>query len=77
MDDHIADRPEVREFRRALDELFAFLLDSGDPRTPEWERDRLQRLTTRRREATRTLRRAGLRVHYLGFGSVEISLDTD
>ncbi|TQC41644.1 hypothetical protein EEB14_53585 [Rhodococcus sp. WS4] len=73
MVEHIAARQDVREFRRALDELFAFLLTGDDPHTSELDHARLQRLTTQVREATATLRRGGLRVQYLGFGSVEIS----
>ncbi|MFV9457689.1 hypothetical protein ACNJ7E_30160 [Rhodococcus sp. NM-2] len=73
MVEHIAARQDVCEFRRALDELFAFLLAGDDPHTSELDRARLHRLTTRIQEATATLRRGGLRVHYLGFGSVEIS----
>ncbi len=75
MDEHFADRHDVREFRRALDELFAFLLDSDDPDTPEWRNARLQRLTSRVQDTTAELRRTGLRVQYLGFGSVEITAD--
>lgn len=77
VDDHIADRLDIREFRRALDELFASLLDSGDPQTPEWEHTQLHRLTTQLRNTASKLRRAGLRVQYLGFGSVEISAEND
>ncbi|WP_260851005.1 hypothetical protein [Rhodococcus sp. WB9] len=33
MVEHIATRQDVREFRRALDELFALLLDNDDPST--------------------------------------------
>ncbi|UOT07218.1 hypothetical protein MPY17_16470 [Rhodococcus opacus] len=75
MVEHIAARQDVREFRGALDELFALLLDNDDPYTPEWDRARLHRLTTHVQKATATLRRGGLRVDYLGFGSVEISVD--
>ena len=74
MVDHIAARQDVREFRQALDELFAYLLDD-DLHTSECNRATLHRLTTRVQDATSALRRGGLRVHYLGFGSVAISTD--